>query len=84
MMATTFKNLWLGWGSIFNTQAFVEFNDGNGESVTLVGDGVVAVLGDPTLGEAVGGAGVHQTMVEAHANDRRTVGLNLLKNKIRI
>ena len=52
--------------------------------MTLVGDGVVAVLGDPTLGEAVGGAGVHQTMVEAHANDRRTVGLNLLKNKIRI
>ena len=47
--------------------------------MTLIGDGVVAVLGDPTLGEAVGGAGVHQTMVEAHANDRRTVGLNLLK-----
>ncbi len=47
--------------------------------MALVGDGVVAVLGDPALGEAVGGPGVHQTMVEAHANDGRTMSLNLLK-----
>jgi hypothetical protein len=37
--------------------------------MALVGDGVVAVLGDPALGQPVCGASVHEPVVETHTDD---------------
>ena len=62
------------------TQSFVEFDDSDRERMSFVGDGVVAVLGDPALGQPVRGSRVHQPVVEAHADDGGTVTLNLLEN----
>ena len=55
------------------TKSFVELDHRDRERVALVGDCVVTVLCDPALGQAVGGAGVHQTVVEAHADDGSAV-----------
>ena len=49
--------------------------------MALVGDCVVAVLSDPALGKAIRRPSVHQTVVEAHADDGSAVSFKLLKKK---